>query len=374
MKICLAISGIEKNCRETGASVVDKNFIIHMSELGHELSIILPTKREIGNCEVPKKVKFIRLGSINNKLLQVLSIFATALEFKKFLDRYPSGLIRCNSFFSSLLSLPLLLLLKKNAKFIIQFHHKDSSKIRNFFVGRIVARSCLALCPSNASKKELLSISKINEEKVFVINHGIDSSFFKKNIKEQIIARTNKPNEKLKLLFIGYLEPRKNPTLLIEIANLIIGQIDFEIHVIGTGPEYIKMKQMLKGADVENKFYFHGEKSDDEKMAYYMNSDLFIFPSVHEGFGIVLCEAMACGLPVIAFDVSAMSEVLDNKSSFTIELNNSSKMAEAITSLSNDRILLRKMSIESYKRSKKFSWNDKMPIISDIINKNCSDL
>lgn len=116
--------------------------------------------------------------------------------------------------------------------------------------------------------------------------------------------------KKGQLLFVGNIEPRKGLHLLVE-ALLLLKQenIDFCVNILGAvmEPDYYKsLLQKIKEYSLEENILFRGRVSEEEKVFYMKTSDFFVFPSLLEGYGMVIVEAMSYGLPVIAFNNSAM--------------------------------------------------------------------
>ena len=88
---------------------------------------------------------------------------------------------------------------------------------------------------------------------------------------------------------------------------------------------------------------------------YFSNSDIFLFPSLHEGFPKVVIESMACGLPSIVFDRYGPEAVIDNETGFIV--SNEKEMIEKLEILIKNKTLRDKFSQNAIKRAKEFDWN-----------------
>ncbi|SHE50426.1 Glycosyltransferase involved in cell wall bisynthesis [Arenibacter palladensis] len=139
-----------------------------------------------------------------------------------------------------------------------------------------------------------------------------------------------------KLLYVGTIEKRKGIHLLLEALNQVKGE--YELNIIGkyvpNDQYYLSLIDMLKRFKLEKKVFFRGRVSDQDLHSYYSNSSLFVFPSLHEGYGMVLIEAMSYGLPVIAFNNSSMPYIIqNNQNGYLIEDKNTSEFGIRINEL-----------------------------------------
>jgi glycosyltransferase involved in cell wall biosynthesis len=150
-------------------------------------------------------------------------------------------------------------------------------------------------CVSLYTKNKVQDIFKINN--VELIYNGIDVKKFKSKEKEKM-------NQPFRLLFVGTNSLRKGFDLL----PLIMRKLgsDYELIFTSVNPDpNINLPQNMKPISYR--------KTQEELLALYHDVDALIFPSRLEGFGLVVAEAMACGLPVIAANSSAVPEIIDNK-------------------------------------------------------------
>ena len=147
-----------------------------------------------------------------------------------------------------------------------------------------------------------ISRSKLNNVKLKYIEIGFN--------KPDHLKLNNKISLSGNLLFVGTVERRKNIHHLVELAKfLTCNGIDSIIHIVGNIPdiEYRnKIERMIQEYGVENNVKILGRVSSDRLGSLYNDNDVFVFPSGHEGYGMVLIEAMSYGLPVVAYNNSAM--------------------------------------------------------------------
>jgi len=157
------------------------------------------------------------------------------------------------------------------------------------FVGTQNLNSDYLLVPSMQTKEELTNLG-FSSSKIFITPHGIDRAFISTRIRYK---------NQTKNLIVGYLgsfNPNKNVQFLIKAANKIDNNyIKFDIW--GAGPEFEHLRKESKNKNI----LFRGFAPEDKKVEIYDSFDVFVFPSLYEGFGIPIIEAQARGLPVIIY-------------------------------------------------------------------------
>lgn len=361
MKIYTSISGKTAAERESGASIVDSCFVNLAAAEDTKIMVIIPDGHDDGIAHRPE-VNVINIGALGSgrvgKLRKIIRASAQIIQLYR---SDPDGIFRVNSFFSSLLEIvPLIVYSRARARIFIQFHHKDESWLRNVISKRIMRAATIIICPSLAAKRDVVTLMGYVPQKLHVVHHGVDEKFFQKRV-EHGRQPDFKPDYPLRLLFVGHLEDRKNPIALMMLAQTLYGKVDFELSIVGDGPELPKLQNACDNELWASAVSFLGELSDDDKLMMYRQSDLFVFPSKQEGFGLVLCEAMASGLPVLAFDTSAMSEIVTPHTGYLLPLNDIRAMAEVVVELAQNPALLGSLAASATEHAKHhFRWEPKV--------------
>ncbi|MFZ2188491.1 MAG: glycosyltransferase family 4 protein [Candidatus Moraniibacteriota bacterium] len=160
------------------------------------------------------------------------------------------------------------------------------------------------------------------------------------------------------LLYVGRLDREKNTEALIRAVALL--RNNFSLDIIGAGDKLNFLKKLTKELAIEKNVFFRGRKKRVEK--YYSQSQIFILPSRFEAFGLVLLEAMAAGLPIIAFRpsstfITASDEIIDNASDGFL-VDNIPGMAQRIDLLLENNQLREKMSQAARKKAEAFTWEN----------------
>ena len=175
------------------------------------------------------------------------------------------------------------------------------------FVG---TRASAIVVVSNYEKEMLVSNFGLKSE---VIHHGIDQSLIKPFDKKWAKEEIGFKETDFVVLFVGKLIPPKDPVTLIKSINHASKKReDLKLIIVGTGELNEEVRSKTKRLELENRVRFFGFIKKDILRICYSAADLFVLPSVNEPFGIVLLEAMAFGLPIIASDSGACPEVIGN--------------------------------------------------------------
>ena len=156
------------------------------------------------------------------------------------------------------------------------------------------------------------------------------------------------------LISVGRIVKRKGYDFLIKsLAKLNNNKI--HVLIAGDGPEKQNLITLAKELNVLNQVHFLGFISEEKKFQYLDNSDIYVLSSVHEGFGIVLQEAMQVGLPIVATDNGGQVDfVKGGINGFLIKFGDENGMKKSIEKLINDKTLQSKMSRENKKKVKEF--------------------
>jgi len=199
--------------------------------------------------------------------------------------------------------------------------------LMNFRVNKMVA-------VSEEVKKSIISYQPWVRSKVVVLYNGVD-------IPEIVNRKSNGMN----ILAVGSLTPKKAHNILIDAFSMVIRKNKLaNLHIIGGGILKDNLERQALENGTKNNVHLLGEKKYGEVIEYYKNSDIFVLPSNQEGCPNALLEAMSYGLPSIATNVGAVSEIInDGISGFIISKQNSKVMADVIIKLFNSSELRKKI-------------------------------
>jgi len=156
------------------------------------------------------------------------------------------------------------------------------------------------------------------------------------------------------ILFVGTLQPRKNVSCLIEAFSKL--NQDIELVIIGKkGWLYEEILEAPKKYKVENKVKFLDFVSDEDLPAFYKNAICFVLPSLYEGFGLPVLEAMKYGCPVVTSNVSSLPEA-GGDAALYVDPQNVDDIKNKLELIVNKPELRKELIAKGYKQVKKFSW------------------
>jgi len=189
-----------------------------------------------------------------------------------------------------------------------------------------------------------------------VIPNGIDLEIFNpkaRKIKKFLGGKVN-------ILFVGRIEERKGLIYLLRAYQILEKKFkNLRLIIIGEGELKGKCQEFAKDYNLKE-VYFEGEKTGKELVSYYNSSDIFCAPSIYgESFGIVLLEAMACGLPVVAFANEGYKSILAGKKGekFLAQPKDYRDLAKKLEILIENENLRKKMGKWGESEAKKYSWD-----------------
>ncbi len=265
---------------------------------------------------------------------------------------------------------PLLLPLKGSKKivtihdfFFLRYPELTKAEVRRDYPRLVKDHAQEAdaiIAVSHHTAKDIQEMLNIPREKIRVIPLGVEELFWDKAEEAEIRAIRNKfPLAEDFILFVGIIEPRKNLPLLLRAFRQLIDR------------GYPRLQLVIAGERGWGCEEFDGELEDDrlrervlitgylnriELRALYQQARLFAFPSLYEGFGLPLVEAMASGLPIVALRTSSVPEVV-GKAAVLLDEPNPELFASAMERLLSDESLRELLIQLSKEMTKHFSWS-----------------
>lgn len=229
---------------------------------------------------------------------------------------------------------------------------------------RLVAGASAIIVPSQATKEDVIRFFHASEDRVHVIPHGVDPLF-----RPDFEARDHGVRGRLKLpkrfaLFVGTLEPRKNIVALTNAIETYRRHTGDDLHLVlvgGWGWKSTEIRKRISGISnlqfpISNKWIHHlGYVPREDLPAIYRAATVFTWPSVYEGFGLPVLEAMACGTPVITSHTSSIPE-LTGDAAILVNPFLPDEIVLALEQLLSSPSLQTRLKRMGLERAKKFSW------------------
>lgn len=250
--------------------------------------------------------------------------------------------------------------------YVVTVHGSDIFKTVGRPILRIPVRTALkqasfVIAVSQALAEGVESVG-ISSEKIRVIPTGIDISKFPIGAPE---------GRKDTLLYVGSLIQRKSViTLLQAVEKLQDSYPSLQLQIVGEGDLQQSLENYTEQHNLRNHVHFLGTQSQADVARLMREAKIFILPSIEEGQGAVLVEAMASGTPCIGSRVGGIPTVITPETGLTFEPGDSNELAQAITTLLEDKVLWQNTALHGRERAQAhYDWNVLAESIIAIYNK-----
>lgn len=233
-----------------------------------------------------------------------------------------------------------------------------SQKLSGKLIYRGIKNCKLIISISKSTKREIIQYLKISNDKIRVIYHGVDKTFkpLKKSDLENIYKKYNLSYKYKYILHVGVDTLRKNFVTLLRATRKLLDKYNLrDIRLIKVGKVRNDTKSLIKSLNLYQYITIIDSVPEGDLVKLYNLADVFVFPSLHEGFGFPVLEAMACGCPVITSNTSSLPEVVGN-AGIMVDPKDIEGFAEAIYNVLTDDSLKKELSKRGLKRAKKFTW------------------
>jgi glycosyltransferase involved in cell wall biosynthesis len=212
------------------------------------------------------------------------------------------------------------------------------------------------IADSKATKLDLIRCYGTKSKKVVVIYPGYDESKFH-SVRDEAAVEAVKARYGIEgdyILFVGTLHPRKNLIRLIEAFSSLAPRLSLVI-AGKKGWLYEEMFYRVKELGLEGRVVFTGFVPEDDLPVLLSGARLFVFPSLYEGFGFPVLEAMACGVPVVCSDSSSLPEVVGD-AALKVNPLDVEGLKNAMERVLCDEELSAEMVKRGLERARNFSW------------------
>ena len=229
-------------------------------------------------------------------------------------------------------------------------------------------RSDLIITISESAKADIIKHFNIDEKKIKIVTPGIDlqkySYKYSKSELENIRKKYNLP--KNYILYLGTIEPRKNIERIVKAFKKYKKEINDDLKLVIVGRKGWKYDNIMKliesmGTDI----IITGYIDEEDKVPIYKLAQIFVFPSLYEGFGMPILEAMASKTPVITSNISSMPEVAGN-AGMLVDPFNENEIFEAYKKILSDDELKKEMVQKGLEQAKKFEWKKSVEMLEKI--------
>lgn len=237
-------------------------------------------------------------------------------------------------------------------KYAPQTMRKASYWLEKYQMPYSIRQADLILADSTATKESILQTFKVGDGKVKTLKLGAT----RLQLNDLSLGEINHPY----ILFVGTLEPRKNLKRLLEAYALLSLNLKRQFPLViagGKGWGNVHLHAEIKKLDLEDNIKLLDYVDEQKLHALYKNAHCLAMPSLYEGFGLPLVEAMQYGVPILTSNNSSMPEVA-GEAGVLVNAKSVESIAEGINKLLTDKVLHSKLSQRALKQAEQFNWDD----------------
>ncbi|HEX4348382.1 MAG TPA: glycosyltransferase family 1 protein [Vicinamibacterales bacterium] len=240
-----------------------------------------------------------------------------------------------------------------------RFHPSRRVLLNRPLVDLAARRADAIITVSQSAKRDIMKVYGLPADRVHVVHEAAAPSFTRVD-DVAALARVRKQHglpERF-ILYVGTIEPRKNLPRLIEAFAKRHLSGDLPHTLVCAGPYgwlSRDLEALLDRLKIRHAVHFAGYLPFDDLPALYSLAEMFVFPSLYEGFGLPVIEAMACGVPVVTGDVAALNEV-GGQAVERVGSLDADSLGDAMTSLAGDRARREELTRLGLERAQTFSW------------------
>jgi len=226
-------------------------------------------------------------------------------------------------------------------------------------ISKLVLENAEAAVVVTDSMKNKIKEFGFNIKNIFTIPNGVELSEFENLSKTDVRKKLKIDDSENIILFVGTLKTVKGIKYLIEAVKIVKEKgLKIKLLLVGDGEEKEELKKISEKLNLKENIIFVGRIDNKEIPEYMIASDIFVLPSLSEGLPVVILEAMASGIPIIATKVGGVPDIVkDKENGFLVDSKSPTQIAEKILYLLANDDTRKFISLNNFKKAKDYSWN-----------------
>jgi glycosyltransferase involved in cell wall biosynthesis len=239
-----------------------------------------------------------------------------------------------------------------------QMHTRGNIAADQLFAERIVRKADRLIAVSEHTRLDAIEVLRIPSDKIDVIHHGVPDAYFEASPHEAETLAGKYQLERPYILFCATIEPRKNLDALLDAYALLTSSLKdtFDLVVAGmAGWASQSTLERLKSSG--NRIRYLGYVAESDMPGLIHGATLFVYPSLYEGFGLPLAQAMAAGVPTITSRVSSMPEIAGD-GALLIDPKSTEELRNALTQLLLSPSLRETLAVKAKRQAERYRCSD----------------
>jgi len=231
-----------------------------------------------------------------------------------------------------------------------------------------VANADQVIAISEHTKNDIVELYGTNPEKISVVHLAAGDTFKPANNEEKRALRQKYGTNRPFILYVGQRGGYKNFITLLKAFSIWKNKDEYELVCVGGKSWSSEEAGLISKNGLLDRIKLFGFMDDRELMALYSLAAAFVYPSKYEGFGIPLVEAMACGTPIVAANISSIPEIAGNAALY-FDPDSEASLADAIHKVVFDENFKNSLIKNGFKRKESFNWDKTARETYDVYNK-----
>jgi glycosyltransferase involved in cell wall biosynthesis len=352
----IAFDGTTLRPGRTGVGYYTEHLLHHLAREAAGDELIVVSNRPVDTTKpLPASVRVMSSGVRTPRMVWMQTLAPRVLR-----DLQPSVVHFTNGMIPIASPVPTVVTIHDMSLTMYPRYHPFRRVLLNRpFVDLAARRAAAVITVSQSAKRDIVRIYGLPSERVHVVHEAAAPSFrpIADRAELERVRRQYRLPERF-ILYVGTIEPRKNLPKLIEgfAARHKTGELPHQLVCAGPyGWLSRDIEQRIERLHVTNAVRFTGYVPFDDLPALYSLAEMFVFPSLYEGFGLPVIEAMASGTPVITGSVPALTEIAGGAIARVEDLR-AETLGHAMVALGRDADRRRHLSMLGLARARTFSW------------------